>query len=77
MKFECEHNPDELIDYIGDRYFQIDSEREFKDHVFIRDCEDGVLIEISSDYGKQANLESAEALVKLLNQYYETVPNSY
>ena len=71
MKIECDHNPDNLIDAIGDRFFHIDPERQFKDHIFIRDCEDGVLIQISSDHGKAANLESAIALCALLNQKYD------
>jgi hypothetical protein len=80
MIIDCEYDPDDLIDEIGDRFFSIEldenlTEREkCSQHAFIIDCENGVKIEISSDYGKSDNYKIAEALLRLLNQKYESIP---
>ena len=80
MRIECEEDPDDIIDRIGDRYFTIDIQENLtelerqKGHAFIIDCEDGVRIEVSSDYGKEENYKIAEALIKLLNQKYRYCP---
>jgi hypothetical protein len=80
MKYYCEHDPTDLISLIGDPYFSIEIEenltekQKLSESVFIVDCERAVTIEISSEYGKQGNLISAEALVVLLNQEYEFIP---
>jgi len=80
MKIECDHDPDKLIDQIGDRFFSIQLDEDLSDleknqgFGIIIDCEDGVRIEISSDYGKEFNLNAARNLVTLLNQEYSFVP---
>ncbi len=81
MKIECEYDPDDLIDKIGDRFFSIDIDENLTENqrlsesIFIIDCEDGVHIEISSENGKEFNIKAAEALLKLLNQNYEYIPS--
>ena len=73
MIIDCAESPEILIDKIGDLYFSICEDYAFLDHIKIIDCENGVDIVLSSDYGREFNKEAAEALVKLLNQTYKEV----
>jgi len=75
MRIECDIDPDSVIDHIGDKFFSVCYDHNFLNTSKIIDCEDGVSIEISSDYGKEFNLKAAEALVKLLNQEYNFIPS--
>lgn len=78
MNIICDHNPDELIDEIGDRNFMIcdgavDTSLRgpyFPNEIRIIDCEDGVTIKICTDYGFEETLKAAKALLNLLNQEY-------
>lgn len=78
MVIDCQSNPDELIDKIGDRNFVLCDES--LDHymrhphhpkvIRIMDCESGVHIDVWTEHGNEDTLESARALVQLLNQNY-------
>ncbi len=83
MLVECEYNPDDLIDLIGDRSFSLEIEenlssleRSLYDAVIV-DCENETTITINSGYGKKDGLLIAEALLKLLNQEYTYTPNDF
>ncbi len=78
MIIDCEHNPSQLIEQIGDPNFQICDETwdelyRHKNHphsLRIIDCEDDVYIDITG-ISIQDTRKSAEALCKLLNQDYD------
>jgi len=76
MLTECEYDPDNLIDEIGDRSFSIvidenlsTLERKLYDAVIV-DCEYETKIMINSGMGKEDGMKIAEAMLKLLNQEY-------
>ncbi len=71
MKITCEHNPSELIKLIGDANFSI----QLLDcgSVVVVDCEDGIELAISSEFGNEDAMFTAEALVRLLNQEYKEI----
>lgn len=79
MIIDCEQNPENLVDKIGDRFFllcaeDVDEPMRGKDYphtIRIIDCENGVTIDITTDYGVESTLESAKALTTLLNQGYK------
>lgn len=80
MKFECEEDPNDLIRNIGDRSFDIcdddygDGLYKHEDHpntIRLIDCEDGVTIDVCSEYGIEETKKMADSLLKLLNQKYE------
>lgn len=73
MKFECEYDPNILIEEIGDRYFILENQGRIENIRVIVDCEDEVRIEISSSYGKTETYKIAVKLLKLLNQEYSKV----
>ncbi len=83
MLVECEYDPDDLIDLIGDKNFSIEIEenlstleRSMYDAVIV-DCEREVTIRITSSYGKEDGLLVSEALLNLLNQEYTYMPNDF
>ena len=78
-RIECEYDPNEFISIIGDRFFTLcdenmDDEYRHPDHpntIRLMDCEDGVWIDISTEHGDVFTMQSAKALLKLLNQEYK------
>lgn len=84
MKIECEYDPDDLIKEIGDRSFDICDENygdglyKHNDHpntVRIIDCEDGVTIDLYSEFGPVETMKMAKAMLILLNQNYNFIPS--
>ncbi len=74
MKIECNCDPNDLINQIGDRYFSIDEE--FSGHpkiIRIMDCEGEAYIDVCSDLGIAETEFMANALLRLLNQEYELI----
>jgi len=71
MKIECEYDPDDLIDQIGNRYFHIIPD---EDDCTIEDCECETTIKISSGFGLADAQSTALALLRLLNQEYTYCP---
>ena len=77
MRFECEDDPNDLIDAIGDKNFSMQIEenlvklQRLRGCAVIIDCEDEVEIQITSGYGKAENYAIAEKLLRLLNQDYD------
>lgn len=77
MEFECENDPNDLIEQIGDPNFSIcdDSWDEVYRHprhpLYLRiiDCENGTQIDVSGE-DEQDSFIIATNLVKLLNQDY-------
>ena len=77
MKIECEINPDDLIEKIGDAFFYICDETcdEFYRHpkhphiLRIIDCEDETIIDVQGSSIEDTRI-IAESLCKLLNQDY-------
>lgn len=84
MKFECDYDPNDLIREIGDRSFDICDE-DYGDGLYkhenhpntirIIDCEDGVTIDLCSEYGPIETMYMAKAMLLLLNQEYNFVPS--
>ncbi len=84
MKIECEYDPDDLIREIGDRSFDICDENygdglyKHPDHpntVRIIDCEDGVKIDLYSEFGPIETMKMAKSMLILLNQDYNFLPS--
>lgn len=80
MKIECEHNPLDLMELIGDPYFSICDEKwdelyRHKNHpdtVRITDCENNQTIDVTGET-REDTRRIAEALCRLLNQDYKIV----
>lgn len=72
MKIECRYDPDDLIDQIGDRYFNFDEDRwNNEGRALIIDCEGETWIEIHSCFGSAETVKAVHAMLNLLNQEYE------
>jgi hypothetical protein len=81
-KFQCEYDPEKLIDEIGNSFFSI-CDDDYADGIYnhephpdvitIMDCESESTIDISSNFGVDETRRMAEALLKLLNQDYDHV----